>query len=246
MVTVTGGDIVRAVYLSRYGLSLTEATSAIIVERILGLVVLVSVPLLGYASGGGALPQEVANLFVVTSAVVVAGTLLLFSHWVDTLALRCLKRTSNRFLTKIVGFVRALHQYRHPTHAFVVAMLLSLSYQLVSIVAIFALGQALAADVGLPIYLLLLPVVFLISMVPVTINGLGVREGTFVLLFSQAGMRPETASTVSLLLLGTILIQALVGAVCFVTKGASRSPANISFPGSHDSRGAGEIRKIDA
>ena len=57
----------------------------------------------------------------------------------------------------------------------------------------------------------IVPVTFLVQMLPVSINGFGVREATFALYFSRVGLPVESALAVSFVGAGLIILFSLIG-----------------------------------
>ena len=82
--------------------------------------------------------------------------------------------------------------------------------------------MAVARGLGIPIsgwdLAVLVPVSFVVQMAPVSVNGFGIREGTFSLYFSRLGL--PIASAVVLSLLATVLqmLFSLTGAAVYVTR----------------------------
>lgn len=91
------------------------------------------------------------------------------------------------------------------------ALGLSLVIQL-SIVAVnILIGFSLDAEIPLLYYFVFIPMVTIASMVPISLNGLGVREGAYVYFLTQAGMSDSEALVFSLVWLILILIVSGVG-----------------------------------
>jgi hypothetical protein len=109
----------------------------------------------------------------------------------------------------------ALHAYRRAPGELAVATVLSLIVQLLRIVTIYLAAQALAIEVPFAPYLVLVPVTALITLVPISLAGLGVREGAFVYFFGRAGMSEAGAFSLSLLVFGLSLVLWVVGAALY-------------------------------
>ena len=78
------------------------------------------------------------------------------------------------------------------------------------------LGVAIGSPIILGYYFILLPIVWLVAMIPISINGLGLREGAFVVLFVSIGMSKEAAIAISVLFLAQAMLQGLIGGVLFL------------------------------
>ena len=85
-----------------------------------------------------------------------------------------------------------------------------------------ALGQyILAAGLGLTaplsLFILCVPIANVFASLPLTLNGLGIRESAYLLLFGMAGMRKEDAIALGLLWFAVTMAGGLTGAIAFVT-----------------------------
>lgn len=81
-----------------------------------------------------------------------------------------------------------------------------------SILIVYAFGVAIGAKIDLQIMLLIVPMILLIGALPITISGLGIREGAFVVLLTAAGVSADQAFAVALLSRLGLLFPALIGA----------------------------------
>lgn len=95
------------------------------------------------------------------------------------------------------------------------AFLLSLANQGLPVAAVFCLAIPLAGDVAWYWFAIIVPFVTLVSLVPISIGGTGVREYLYVTLFGAVGMPREAALALSLSLLGTAIVWAVVGFAIF-------------------------------
>jgi glycosyltransferase 2 family protein len=85
-----------------------------------------------------------------------------------------------------------------------------------------ALGQyILAAGLGLTVplslFILCVPIANVFASLPLTLNGLGIRETANLLLFGVAGMRKEDAIALGLLWFAVTMVGGLTGSIAFVT-----------------------------
>jgi uncharacterized membrane protein YbhN (UPF0104 family) len=122
-----------------------------------------------------------------------------------------------------VGLVRFR---RHPGLAFEV-LVAGFVYQLAVVLAAFLAAHALGLDVGWTAMMAFMPAVAILQVLPVTIGGLGVREGAFVLFLSRSGLGVATdqAIALGLVLYGVNLLVSLAGAPAFA---AGSRPARVA------------------
>jgi uncharacterized membrane protein YbhN (UPF0104 family) len=93
-------------------------------------------------------------------------------------------------------------------------------FNVLLIAANVLIGAALGTDLPPQYYMIFVPLTSLVLILPISFAGLGVREGAYVFLFSQAGMTQEVALSLSLLVyaLGTVS-PGLIGGVIYVLRG---------------------------
>jgi uncharacterized membrane protein YbhN (UPF0104 family) len=89
---------------------------------------------------------------------------------------------------------------------------------LILIFGYYYLGQAVGIEVPLGRYLILIPIISALLMVP-SIGGLGIREGATVLLFTQMGTTESQALALAVAYDLTLVVNGLIGAVIYILQG---------------------------
>jgi glycosyltransferase 2 family protein len=220
--STVGGDVVRLA-LVRERAGLTNASASIAVERLTGLVMLLVAALVALVPPAAAamLGQQRWWLLFSLAGVVAAGILLLvFAPQRLAAGKRGWpRRHLARFpqvikLLNVAGaFARALLTYRRRPGALVVTLALSAFFYAMLAVFQWALLRAVGADIGLLEVSVAVPLVVLVNLLPISINGLGVTEGAFVLLYSRLGVPPEIALSAAILRRLVILAITSIGLV---------------------------------
>ena len=231
-----GGDAVRVVELGRRTGDAPEAVASVLIDRLVGLVSLVVLAVFAVAvSGAGRRPGVIAAeaAFGVAAAAVLV---MLFSSRLRGAVARWLEpRAAGRRLAVGRRFYDALHAYRDHRGTLVAVGLLALAVQLARVGVIWMLVRALGLDVPDSVVLLAGPVVFAALALPVSLNGIGVREAVFVyFLHGHAGRSEAIALGLAFFAVGTLT--ALGGAAVLVVRfvrygvGAVRPRAEIGEP----------------
>lgn len=91
---------------------------------------------------------------------------------------------------------------------------------LIKILTDYAVSQSLGFSIPLSHFFAIVPLVTVISAVPITFAGLGVREGAFIALFALAGVPPEEALTISLVSFSLSVVLSICGALLYPFYGA--------------------------
>jgi glycosyltransferase 2 family protein len=119
-------------------------------------------------------------------------------------------------LASLALVFKTVFEFKGHVRTLLLVLALTILGHLTLAAAIWNLAQIFAV-MPLPLVVLTVTAVFLVSLLPITINGLGTREVVFVVLFGLAGITPGQAATVSLVWFATtftlsILLAGLAGA----------------------------------
>jgi uncharacterized protein (TIRG00374 family) len=215
-----GGDIVRIWDGSRYSKSLVKSSAIVAVERMTGIIVLFVF----------ALVASLLRLDMARKIPVIWGALLLGLAGLAVLALFFLpffgrwleKVRAGGFLGKVaqkfVVFRTTVLGYRNKRTEFAQATLWAFLLQLNVILYYFLIGKALRLEIDFLDYFIFIPIVLLIQIIPVTINGLGLREGAYIEIFRFYGIAPETALSFSIIEIVFGLAVGLFGGIIYVSR----------------------------
>ena len=198
-----GGDVVKVVSLrQRHGHG-SEALSSVLMERVTGLVGSSLIALVAliwnlYAHATTLdLPWLLWALIVVTAVGIPPAFFI--ARAVDPIALLLRiypKAPALPFYSKFENLVNTIHRY--PLRALVSALLISLPFTLNLILLQMMIAYALGVELPFRIFALFVPVIAIVNLLPITFNGLGLREGTYTFLFVPVGVAAATAVSMSL------------------------------------------------
>ena len=94
-------------------------------------------------------------------------------------------------IDRLLDFARQAQSALVPgPRLFLVTTLLSVVVQAANVIVLWLVGLALGLDVPASYYWVLVPLVTLLTLVPVSLNGMGVREWGTVLLLAPLGVGP--------------------------------------------------------
>lgn len=233
-----GGDPIRMYELSRYTHRTAESAGTVIADRFFGLIVLQAMAVVALAFGYHLVePWMIAfTVLLFVGSLVAVGLLLNRRLW-QSLGERLrplaspdqkqegalgkiARRVGNLSIAEgLKRFYESLRGYSVPAVGKTLGV--SLVFNISLIAMNYLLGLSLGARISIWYYFLFVPITSIVTILPVSFAGLGVREGAYVFLFIQAGMPQETALSLSLLVyVVNILAPGLIGGVIYVLKGA--------------------------
>lgn len=201
---VVGGDAVRAYYLNKDAKKISVTLAAVFMDRYLGFVTLMVIGISAFPFSlnvFGESPQRWLMPGFFVSFVI--GSFLFFG-------LRLGKRF--RLMTGIYEYFSVIMKQRA---VIVKTLLLSVVVQLLNFMSVLILASKMGEDISLLLLAVFLPIVITVVALPVSISGLGVREGTFVILLGLIGISPEAATSLSLAWFFSTFVGSLPGLVFY-------------------------------
>ena len=99
-----------------------------------------------------------------------------------------------------------------------------IAVQAVRILSIWAAAKAVGIELDPRIYYVFGPLLFLVMLVPFTLNGLAVREAFFVSFLGSVGVGADEAFAAGFLYFLVTLLMAFPGAVLMLRDGLRREP----------------------
>ena len=210
--TSIGGDAYRVAEVHAHGAPLKEAFYAIFIDRIMGLIGLILLNILAVAWAPRDLFPAVLlyTLVTITLAALVGFFTLLWLHRVQLLR----RWTLTRLLAELSE--RFHRVYRRPRDM-ALQVGLSLLTHLLGMLTVFGIGHAVGIDEPIGFYLALTPPAILLTVLPITFAGWGVREGALIALFRLIGTPEPTALAMSVLYGMMLILAALPGVYFYLT-----------------------------
>lgn len=213
-----GGDFFRAYYLSKRehrGMSTTLTTT--ILERNAGLCALLMIGACALGFWHVRVQRfSLAHLFLGLILAFILANVALFHPWMHGRLTRLLKWLKLKDVeAKLELIYSGLNALRKNRSSVLWAILLSLGIQFVSVANVWIASRAIDLDVPFHIFLAFVPLINLSIMVPLTINGIGLRESLYYLLFTQVGLSPERSVSLSLLQFSIMIMASLPGGIVY-------------------------------
>lgn len=195
-----GGDVVKSYHLFRRTKEMEIAVVSVFLERFTGLIGLSIVSIIGLFIGSSHLMTPLVWGSVVGAVAILA--LMIVALWM-------LPAFLQRFpwFTRVVpakvrgvagGIYEALVSYRHEMPTVWGTIAISVVLQLMFAAYYYFASVAMGIPIDFIYFVLFLPMVTLVSLVPFSFGGLGVREAVMVALFSGVGVAKADVLSVSL------------------------------------------------
>jgi glycosyltransferase 2 family protein len=218
--TSFGGDAYRIWDGSRRSRSIVRSSAVVIVERMSGILILFLF----------ALAASLFRLDMVRRIPLIGLSLLLGLGGFAVLGLFFLPATGRfllrppasgfrrRVMLKLSEFRAVIVGYRNHPRDFLRATVWAFLLQVNVILYYYLIGRALGLQVPLTDYFVFIPLVLLIQLIPITINGWGIREAAYIQVFRFYGVAPELALSFSFIAVAFSLLISVVGGILYATR----------------------------
>jgi hypothetical protein len=216
--TLIGGDIVRGYQVLRLTRRHDASLASILVERLSGYVAMIMIATTALIFAYPLLRDPVVVWLTAGAAAGLIGIIAgLLNERLQTAFFTLLNRSGlGRFHETLHRLHEAIQRYWKHQQALLVAIGLSLVLQLVVILVYYQISRSLNLSVPLGYFLLFIPLISVVSMLPVSVAGLGIREGSAVFFFAKVGLDSAAAISLSLLWFFVTAVCSALGAVVFL------------------------------
>lgn len=203
--TSVGGDVVRAWYLDGGSGKKLNAFFSVFLDRLCGLWVLLVLACLGVLLSPLPLPGWITGT---VWGCALCGLL-------GTLSLPLMGKYHARATGKLQRILQALQAL--PSLNFLVwPILLSVVVQVANVFLVWVLGEAIGAPVPASYYWILVPMVSLLTMLPISVGGAGVREVTTALMLAPLGVSEGIGLTLAILWFAVTAAASLLGGLVYL------------------------------
>ena len=212
-------DVTRVVLLRHHRRGVGFMTAAILADRVINIAVTAAIALVALAvtyglRGSWPFSPAVANAVIGVALFVLAAALMAASHRGMTFSIRLLRSLQHALPkpARVLGWIEAVSRVHTAMSTMLTspgtllpAIALALAMVLARVASIYFLFIAVGAPQSFSLTLMLVPVITLIALLPISVLGLGVKDGAFVFFFGGAAVSPTASLAVSLSSYGVII-----------------------------------------
>jgi len=214
-----GGDLFRSYFLGRQIKSQSTSFGSVFMERLTGLIALLILSVVSLT-----LNPTLVRIPSILFSVLLMGAvlaLIIFLFIIDD------SRRIHSFLVKRIPYMDSVSEkieramtsvscFKTNTRLLAYAMFYSFIFQIMAIINSLICCWALGAHPSVLNLAVIVPIIMLVSTLPITLGGLGLWEGSFAFFFSLVGLSPILAISVALILRFKNILMGIIGGVVFL------------------------------
>lgn len=203
--TSVGGDVVRVWFLNGESGRKWAALASVFLERLNGLLVLVAVACVGVLIAPMDLPTWIQiSVWSVAGCALLGVLTLPFARHLKFLPLQRRQQ------------VETLLQLAHVPRVVAGATFMSMLVQVFGVMSLWCVGLSLGMEIPVTYYFILGPMVSLLTLLPISFNGMGLRELGMVVFLAPLEVSEPTATTLALLWFASTAAVSLLGGLVYM------------------------------
>jgi len=214
-----GGDFFRVYDLAKnHKAPAAKCASAVFIQRFFGLITIA----IFFTATSFSIYSMLKN-YVIIIAVFLGIAFVLFTllakpslFKIDRIFIRFAK--IRKFWPKIQGFSDAVLSYRNRVPRLLLGLVINICCQMLFTVMFYFISISLGLDISFMTLAFMVPVIFVLIGIPVSIGGLGVRENLIVFLLLSFGVANEKAVAFSLIVLFVHIFNAAIGGIVYLIR----------------------------
>ena len=216
--TTIGGDVVKVYYAGKPSRAYAESFASMFLDRDIGMLAMmiiaccavfihpVSVP-------GVSIPLILWSVFI----LFIIGNIAVFTPQFHRILIKIMQRPRlEKIAAKIDNVAKAFRIIGKYPAALWMSLGLSFANQTMGCVAVWIIALSIGIRIPMFYFLIFVPVVTLISMIPVSLNGMGLREYSFMNLFGAIGVAGESCIALGLLFSFMVILSSLPGGLVYI------------------------------
>lgn len=205
--SVIGGDAIKAYYLNKDAKKISLTLASVFMDRYFGYASLMIIGICAFPFAAGYFGKALYRwLMPAIFASFVIGSILFF------------RMKLGRNFASVGEIYEYFAGLRARKEVIVKAVLLSFVVQLLNFLMVVILAMAMGEKIPIVLLFVFLPIIITVATIPVSVSGLGVREGSFVLLLGLIGVSPAVATSLSLSWFFASFLGGLPGLVAYIRR----------------------------
>ena len=225
--TAIGGDVFRAYDASKKGeIAIGTSASIILVERFSGIVAAGVYAIVALFLGFTA----IGNQSVIIPVIIFFVISVILGFLIINPSIFRLGRLFDRFAIfrklkeKLSDVYRTLQSFKKYKAALIKILIYSFLLQFAVILNFYLASRALGIDLSLTAFIFMVPVITVITMLPVSIGGMGLRENSLVFIMVALGVANDAAALCSLLIFAMLIIVGIIGGITYNIRPYLKAP----------------------
>ncbi len=212
-----GGDAVRGYKLYKVTSAMSESVSSVVMDRLMGFSALLAISIISLGLSFDFINAKIGLSVFGVALLFFLGVWFFFSGYVVRgigFLLRILKL--EKYMGEINRFHETILSYKDSKMVLLVIFVISIFAHSVMILSVYLFSLSVGVQVPVIYFFLFVPVINIVTLAPVTVSGIGVREAGFIYFFSMVLVSASDSFLMSLLFFSQLVFVGLIGCLFYL------------------------------
>lgn len=210
-------DVLRGYYLTKEKSSKLLSASSIIVDRLSGISSLLFMIFLGLFLSENIFDElNLKPILYSLIFVLLISIIVLFNRGIKNKIDLVFEKSNNVVIKNLKKIYLAVNDFRKYPKTVLITFLLSIIVQLLRGIRFYLIALAFNIEISIVYFIIIVPIIMLAIMLPISLGGLGVKEGIAVAFLQLIGIAFNNAITIALVESITMTIVILIGGVLYI------------------------------
>ncbi|MBU0478159.1 flippase-like domain-containing protein [bacterium] len=218
MPSLTGGDVVKAYYVSKHTDKRLEAATTVLIDRIVGMLALLTIGAVAslYAISDPQIRKPAISIVVFFLMITILCIVFFNKRLMKKISFTVKKERWQKAVVSLKRVYSAFYIYRSKKALLAEVFLMSIVIQIMSILINYQIALGLGLNVSMKYFFLFIPIIATISVVPITFAGWGLGESMYKYFFGLVTGACGLAVTMSIIIRLIVLILNLFGGIFYI------------------------------
>ena len=228
--TIIGGDVVKVYYVGKQSGTYVESFASVFLDRDIGMFAMMIIACCAVLFHPVSIPGIPIMLILWSVFILfIIGNIAIFTpRFHKLLYSTLLKYKHEKSAVKIDSIAKALRITVGCPATLWKSLGISFVNQFLGCAAVWIIALSLNIHLSMFYFLILVPVITLISMIPISLNGMGLREYSFMSLFGAIGVAGESCIAMGFLVSFIVILSSLPGGVVYIFFRGNADAASIA------------------
>ncbi len=213
-----GTDVVRGYYLVKNNSEKSISVSSVFVDRILAMFSLLLIGVIAIIISGDLLSEYNLNIYIVSLFII--STLIFYLFQKEEVYNFIKSKLQKMKFQKLINLFIKLHssilEYKKYRKALIFSFLFNLLVQFTRVLTYYIISVAFNIPIPIIYFLIFVPIVMIVLMIPISIGGFGLSEGTFIAFFVLIGISINDGVVISFTNTFINTVNTLLGGVIYL------------------------------
>lgn len=213
-----GGDLMRSIDLSVHTNRPSEVIATVFLDRLSGYIGLVILAITALCFGWELVGERsvLISVFLITG-LLIAVLIVLFNKYLFTKINKLLHSPDSGKIRELIkNLHQEIHYFQHHKPVIINNLILSVLIQAISPLSFYIMALSLNLKLNPLYFFIFLPIISAITLLPISLGGLGLRDATTIYFFAKAGVERNLAFAMSLISFFFALVYGAIGGLIYV------------------------------